>query len=401
MIHFSEEDNSMPKIVVLGIGGAGGLVVDSIARSGFGNIETAFIDTNSDFMNKIYSREKFHIQRNLLKRIEAKTKQTKENVLGEVERYIESLSEGTMVFLVSGLGGRTGASISPYISSLLREHNQWVWALVTIPFFFEGKQKIIHSLKCMKSIQKNVDACMIIPHDKIFKMIDKNISMQEVFSPANEICIKTVRSICSLTNPENWISLNFSDIKDGIQKGKTTAFGFGQAHGKDRIYRAVEQAISSPLLGKQTIDVSNKLLVSIYAGTDLNIEEIDSGIEFLNKQVPQHININFGVETAKSISDKVEVRIMAMGLDRNTGEDISADWGVSLDPTRAEKTEQSRLTPRAQSRIKIGASSINKAKQTTLDLQSTYKGKFERSTPTLYNGEDLDVPTFLRRKHMQ
>lgn len=363
MIRFINDPNNDSQILVVGVGGGAKGTIDSVAGLKLRGIETAFIDTK---------------------------------IIKELDQFVNSLPKAQVTFTVTGLGGSTGTVITPYLIDLMKKKSFWIWSLLTLPFFFEGKQKIINSLKGLKSIQKLVNALLVIPHDKVFKMVDKNVEMYKAFLSANEVCVKLISSMYRLTMSSNRIKIDISDIKKRLADRKSTAFGTGIASGNNRVPKAMEDAVRDSLLGNEVLSKTRNLVVSITGGEDLKLKEIETGVEFLKTLVPQEMNVNFGVAIEKSWKEKVEINIIALGLD-DAVHDISNGLGITL-VNRDDVQGKEKINRQITSRITRTTKLVSKPKQTIIDFKPSFKGRFDKSQPTLHHGEDLDVPTFLRRK---
>ena len=394
MIRFEDNPVSNSRIIVIGVGGGASIVVDKIAQLKLDNLETAIIDTDLDVLNSTRSGRELHISRDKIKHlaVSGSSNISKQKLSRELDNFCSSLPPAEIVFVISGLGGMTATVVAPYLVQALKNTNQWVWSLFTVPFFFEGKQKTVNSLKAIKQVQTITDAVMVIPHDKVFRMVDRKVSMGEAFTVADCICAGVIDTIQRLTHANSWVSIDFPAVKEIISNRKGTAFGTGKAKGSDMIYQAIDQALSSPLLGKEVIRNSHKLLISIFGGDDLTIKEIDAGIDFLSKQIPKQVNINFGAATLKDLKGQVRVSIVALGLDSKSHADISGNLDLAMAARTTSVTAANQQKP--VNKLKSSA----KPRQTMLNFKAALKGRFERSAPTIHHGEDLDIPTFLRRK---
>jgi len=382
------------------------MVVDRVSRLELSNLETALIDTDPEIIAAANAPEKLHISRDLLvggQMPNAESNSRGQRLVEETNRFVGSLPKADMVFVVSGLGGLTGTTLGAYVLRELKRKQQWVWALLTIPFFFEGKQKIVNSLRTAKQLQNFSDALMVIPHDKIFTMSDKNISMREAFIPANKLCTGLISAVHTLTDSRSWVSINSADIKAAIIEQKISAFGAGQGQGAEKVIQAAQQALASPLLGREVINNCRRLLVIIQGGEDLAVNEIDACIAFLSQHVSRQVNINFGSASRKGQEGKAKVGLIALGLDNVFQGDLSRSWDLSV-PVQEEKKNQPKPVIKQQPEVQLKSKltsklrSRGKPRQTMLDFNTAAKGRFERSSPTFHHGEDLDIPAFLRRK---
>lgn len=402
MISFSENDKQPKKILVLGIGGTGHSIIEKINTYNLTGIGTYFIDVDTDAVSSSSAIEKFCIPDKLVKEfhVESNTALVNQELTKVLKPVIDTLPKAEIVFVISGLGGVIGTAITPVVLQMLKEKLFWVWSLNTIPFFFEGKSKIVNSLRQLKPIQQYANAVLVIPHDKIFKMVDKEISMREAFSPAGNLCVDLITDIYKLTSNSGInkrINIKFSDIKDKLSNKRSTAFGAGEGVGESRITTAIEKAFNSSLLGKDTLLSAERIIVNVSGNENLKLDEVNRGMEFLHTLISKEKNVVFGVTIDNKLQDSIKIDIIAIGID--TG---SADsWGLSLsgdsgarDNTIAQGAE---LVGRF-SRLNRPGQLTQKPKQTTMDFKKMVKGCFEKSEATIFGGEDLDVPTFLRKK---
>jgi len=359
MIRFEGDIKDDFRITVIGMGGASRKIVDTITGWEYQGIQTAFIDTKE---------------------------------IKELNGIIDSLPHSEITFVLTGMGGKTGTEVTPYVVGLLKKKSLWVWTLATIPFFFEGKAKIINSIRAVKQVQTLSDAVLVIPHDKVFNMVDRNIKMYKAFLPANDICIKCISCVYRLTMPSNKVGVDYSDIRRYFGHNNSTGFGFGAGNGENKVRQAVESAIGDILLGKELVSKAGGLIVSILGGDDLKLKEVQDGIDFLHTFALKTAEINFAVTVDNSFNNKVQISIIALGLNSDTNDISSRLSGVSV-PNKQISRRKINTQP-----LSKGHRPGIKGKQTTIDFKSLFKGQFDKSKPTIYNGEDIDVPTFLRKK---
>jgi len=401
MIEF-ENKTENNKILVIGVGGAAQTILEKINTYELKDLKTLFIDSDPDAVSNSTASEKVCVPSRLVKGLESDTISITGNpeLAGILKSFVESLPKAEIVFTVAGLGGSAGTVITPLLLQLLKEKLYWVWSLNTVPFFFEGKSKIINSLKQIRSIQSCANSVLIIPHDKIFKMGDKDLSMKEAFIPAGNICVDLITNVCALTCDDKQgqkISIKFSDIKDRFSSKKSSGFGIGGGSGDSRVNIAMEKAVLSPLLGKENLLSAEKIIVNISGNDDLRLEEINKGIEILHTYIPKDKNVVFGVTIDNKLQDTLKTAIIVLGTDTSSPAD---DWAMSLPSEtgiRSGIRSQNYDTNKGSKGNKHGA----KAQQTMIDFKKvskTQKGCFDTSDATIFGGEDLDIPTFLRKK---
>lgn len=404
MIKFTEDTAEAKKIVVIGIGGTGCSVVEKINTYNLNGIKTFYIDLDTEAVNNSTITDKIFVPNKLAREFNTENISTSANqeLAKALKPFIDSLPKAEIVFTVCGLGGIMGTVIAPIVLQMLKEKSFWVWSVNTIPFFFEGKTKILNSLRQLKPIQQYSSAIFAIPHDKVFKMVDKELSMKEAFTPAGSICVDLIIDVYKLTSGNGVnkrINIKFSDIKDKLSNKRSTSFGIGEGVGQDRMITAFGKAINSSLLGREILSSAERVIVNISGSEGLKLDEVNKGMEFLYTQIPKEKNIIFGVTIDNKLQDSVKADIIVIGIDTGSAD----NWGLSLsNDTNIKESAIPQGAELAGRFSKLGRQSqpqtTQKHKQTMIDFKKMAKGCFEKSEATLFGGEDLDVPTFLRRK---
>lgn len=397
MTKFPENIDNIAKILTIGIGGAGASVVEKINKSNINSINTILIDTDENTIDNSSAGKKFCIPASLVKELSNKPADllVSKELSKELKPLLDLVSKTEVIFTISGLGGNTGTVVTPFLVHILKENLLWIWSLATLPFFFEGKHKIVNSLKRLKLIQQSANAVLVIPHDKIFRIVDKNLSMKEVFTPANNLCAELINNITKLTNLEEQGglgSISISDIKNKMLNKRSTLYGIGVGSGESRIQAAIDQAFSSPLLGKDLLNRIDGLIINISGDDTVTLEEINKGIEYLRTLIDKDIDISFGLLLDPKLNGQLKVGLITCGTDTY----IHADnWDLSLVSPGGQKDSSLDKKIPFQSRL---SQQSQKPLQTMIDFKKLSKGRFDKSEATVYGGIDLDIPTFLRKR---
>jgi len=400
MISFADQNPGYVPIVVIGIGGAGSSVLDKINSYQMKGIKTYLIDIDKDNTPCSAGVERFTIPAKVLSDLgfEATAGAATEALANSFKAFINSLPKTEIVFTVSGLGGGVGTTLISPLIRLLREKPLWVWTLVSLPFSFEGKPRIVNAIKKLKLLQQSANAVLAIPHDKIFKMVDKNLSMREAFAPADNLCAELVVAVRKLTAREinrGKVNVRVSDIKEKTVIKRFTAFGTGEGMGPGRMNAAIEKAFSSTLLGKDVVSSADGIIINISGREGLTLDEVQQGMQHFQTLLAKEKNIVFGISVDNSLQEAVKVDILAIGLEANATID---NWDLAGIPDSGAKTQTNETPANRVQRINSSAGVNSKAKQTMLDFGKTSKGVFEKTGSTIHAGEDLDIPTFMRRK---
>lgn len=402
MITFSENSAGQAKILVFGVGRTGHSVIEKINEKNPDRIKTFFLDSDTELINSSTASQKICIPNRLIKDTVPETTPLAENqeLAGMLKPLIDGLEKNEMVFTICGLGGGMGNAAAPVLMQMLKEKSHWLWSLNTIPFFFEGKAKLLNALMQMKVIQHYSNAVFAIPHDKIFKMVDKGLSMREAFTPAGNLCVDLILDVCGLTSNSGInkrIEIKFLDFKDKLYNKKSTSFGAGEAAGEQRITQAIEKAVNSPLLGKEILLSAERIILNISGNEGLKLDEINEGMNFLYTLIPKEKNIIFGVTIDNKLREAIKVDAIAIGIDTGSRNNWGIGFSGETDTKDITNIQSGEPVPRT-SRLGRPLQFSQKPKQTMMDFRKSSKGCFDKSEATIFGGEDLDIPTFMRRK---
>lgn len=361
------------RIKVFGIGGAGNNAVNRMIAE---KIESAnFIAINTDKQQLLINNAPTRIQIG-----EKLTKGWGAGAFPEIgERAAEEsrqvltniLKDCDLVFVTAGMGGGTGTGAAPVIANIAKELGLLTIAVVTKPFTFEGKKRMENAEKGLEALKKVVDTLVIIPNDKLYTLLPKKTSVLDAFSYADDVLRQGIQGISDLIVKPSLINLDFADIRT-IMKDKGVAhMGLGRGKGENKTIDAVRQAVSSPLL-ETTIEGAKDIILNIKGGADLSLAEVYEAAELVREVVDPSCNIIFGAGVDESITDEVEITIIATGFASTMFFDNSLLQDAS--PSKEEETP-SFATPNFEFN-----NNLNNIKPVILDVDN----------------ED-DVPPFLKR----
>jgi len=322
LIEYEIVTDKMQSIIkVIGVGGGGGNAVRSMYNEGIEGVSFAVCNTDSQALSKLSVPVKLMLGEGLgagghpeIGRSEA------EKSIEDIENLMH---DGTkMVFITASMGGGTGTGASPVVASVARKLGILTVGIVTIPFFFEKKKKIMMALKGVDELRKHVDALLIINNERICDVYaDSDITLKEAFSRADNILKDAVKGISELIthHSEGDINLDFRDVEATMRNGGGAIMAMGRASGKNRVAKAIVDALDTPLLLGNDIGKAKRILFNIYSSgskpiTVREIKEIDDFFESLDID----IETIFGTSTDDSLSEDVKVTILATGMEMNT-----------------------------------------------------------------------------------
>ena len=312
------EDRTMKILKVVGVGGAGCNAVRNMYDEGIEGVSFAVFNTDSKVLAKSPVPVKLQLGEGLGAGANPEVgKSEAENNIDDIRTL---LNDGTKrVFITAGMGGGTGTGAAPVVAQIAQELGILTVAIVTIPFYFERKKKIVKALKGVEELRKYVDAMLVINNERLCDVYsDSPISLNEAFKRADDVLKEAVKGISELItfHSDGNINLDFRDVETTTRKGGGAIMAIGRASGNKRIERAIIDALDSPLLCGNDINKAKKILFNIYASTEHQIfvnemQEID---EFFDQLDPD-IEVIWGTSTDDSLGEDAKVTILATGID--------------------------------------------------------------------------------------
>ncbi|MBP5651253.1 MAG: cell division protein FtsZ [Clostridia bacterium] len=315
--------NQICNIKVIGVGGGGNNAVNRMVNAGITSAE--FVAVNTDKQALLMSRAKHRIQigEKLTRGLGAGADPDIGFKAAEESReMLKDILEGTdLVFITAGMGGGTGTGAAPVIAGIAKEMGILTIAVVTKPFSFEGKRRMENAEHGVKDLKSCVDTLVVIPNEKLLKIVPKGTPIVEAFRTADDVLRQGIQGISDLIVTPSLINLDFADVKT-IMKNKGLAhMGLGRGKGENRTIEAVRQAVSSPLL-ETTIEGATGIILNIKGGLDLTLEEVYNSAELVKEVVDPSCNIIFGSGIDENMQDEVEITVIATGF---TGQSVADD----------------------------------------------------------------------------
>ncbi|MGE3643384.1 MAG: cell division protein FtsZ [Beijerinckiaceae bacterium] len=310
-----------PRIMVAGVGGAGGNAVNNMITSGLVGVD--FIVANTDAQALTASRADRIIQMGLqvTEGLGAGSQPEVGRAAAEeaIEEIRDHLSGAHMVFVTAGMGGGTGTGAAPVIAQTARDMGILTVGVVTKPFQFEGQRRMRIAESGIRELQESVDTLIVIPNQNLFRVANEKTTFADAFAMADQVLYSGVACITDLMVKEGLINLDFADVRAVMREMGKAMMGTGEASGEGRAVQAAEAAIANPLLDETSMKGARGLLISITGGNDLTLYEVDEAASRIRQEVDEEANIILGATFDESLEGIIRVSVVATGID-NFGE---------------------------------------------------------------------------------
>jgi len=306
-----------PRILVLGIGGAGGNAINGMMEAGMHGVEFVAINTDAQDLKMNKAPAKIQLGTNLTKGLGAGAKQD----IGEaaaaesLNDIIDYIKGSNMVFITAGMGGGTGTGASHVIARAAKELNILTVGVVTLPFSYEGPKRMRQALDGLEKLKRHLDTNIVVPNQNLFKIINEKTTFKNSFSLSNDVLKLGVQSVTDLMVRPGLINLDFADVET-VMKGMGKAMmGTGEAEGENRAEAAANAALLNPLIDEYSLRGAKGLLVNITAGSDLTAFEVDAAVNKIRAEVDAEAELIFGSIEDPTLDGKIRVSIVATALD--------------------------------------------------------------------------------------
>jgi cell division protein FtsZ len=308
--------NYLAVIKVVGIGGGGVNAVNRMIEEGLKGVEFIAINTDAQALLMSDADVKLDVGRELTRGLGAGANPDVGGRAAEDHREeIEEVLKGAdMVFVTAGEGGGTGTGGAPVVANVARSLGALTIGVVTRPFGFEGKRRVVQAEIGIEKLRSEVDTLIVIPNDRLLSISDRHVSVLDAFKAADQVLLSGVQGITDLITTPGLINLDFADVKSVMSGAGSALMGTGSSRGDDRAVAAAEMAISSPLL-EASIDGAHGVLLSIQGGSDLGLFEINEAAQLVSNSAAVDANIIFGAVIDDALGDEVRVTVIAAGLD--------------------------------------------------------------------------------------
>ena len=399
------------KIKVIGIGGAGGNAVNNMIEAELNGVQFIVANTDAQALDISKAPVKLQIGQKLTEGLGAGANpQVGNEAAQESEDAIrESLKDSHMVFITAGFGGGTGTGAAPVVAKICKDLDALTVAVITKPFSFEGKKREKIAYDGIEEMRQVADTVITIPNDRLRGLAGKNARMLDMFKKADEILLHSVKGITDLIMMPGLVNLDFADVSTTMSKAGMAIMGIGSANGENRAIQAAQNAISHPLLEDVSIKGAKGVLMNITCTSDLTMEEMTEASDCIYSEVGEDAEIIWGQTFDESLGDEMRVTVIATGI----GGDLEAK---KFDQTISPINLINDAFGDDEGRAKLQPSVHHQPDKTkTIDYDDpTYMRRREAVEETVrplhdinrtdkydsiaFDNNDLDVPTFLRKK---
>lgn len=316
MFEIEEVRGQKAKIKVVGIGGAGGNAINSMIVSNLQGVKFIAINTDMQSLENSLAPVKVQIGANLTRGLGAGSNPQlgRKAALEDRTTIAESLEDSDMVFITAGMGGGTGTGAGPVVANIAKELDALTVAVITKPFFYEGRNRLINTEEGIKELNKHADTLIVIPNDRIALVVEKGTSLLKSFAIANDILKQAVQGISDIILVPGLINVDFADIRTIMENKGRGVISSGSAKGEGRALEAAKKAISNPLIEESSIEGAKGILINITGGPGLSLNEVQEAASLIYDSAHEEVNLILGTVIDPEMDDEVKVTVIATGF---------------------------------------------------------------------------------------
>jgi len=371
MIEIVEEEEGVPtgaRIKVIGVGGGGGNAINTMISAGLTGVEFIAMNTDSQDLRRSLAPRRFQLGSQLTKGLGAGANPEvgREAALEDKDRIAELVVGADMVFVTAGMGGGTGTGAAPVIAQVAREVGALTVAVVTRPFFFEGKRRRRQAEEGIEALQQGVDTLITIPNQRLVAMASERTSMKEAFRLADEVLLQAVKGVSDLINFQGMVNVDFADVRTIMGSKGVALMGVGTASGEHKTVEAAQRAISSPLLDDVSIVGATSVLINITGNGNLTMYEMHEASSLIQEEAHEDAEVIWGWVVDDTMEDEARVTVIATGFEESR---------QMLQPQSIER----RVNERVMRQV---GSTRSRGRELHSGIDPIY--------------EDYDIPTFFR-----
>ncbi|MFA5258272.1 MAG: cell division protein FtsZ [Opitutales bacterium] len=406
-------DEKRIRIKIIGVGGAGNNAVDRIKLEDLGQVALAVVNTDTKTLSSSPIQEKLLIGRSLTRGMSAGGESDigRKAAEGDEEMIAKMVDGVDLVFLLAGLGGGTGSGAAPIVAQEAEKAGAVVLAFVTMPFTREGERRRKQAEESLAELRETCHAVIALPNDMLLQQVEEKATVLEAFSVADEWVSRGVKAIWSMLFQSGLMNVDFATLRNAFRfRGGKTLFGIGSGQGEDCVQKALADLDLCPLLHLPEYKYANKadsLIIHISGGPGMAMAQVNQIMDAVCEKFGSRQNTVMGAVIDGGMRDSIQITVIgATEVSANAGSVANAARAAAQRRRQAAASLPSAAAKRADpgtpdaSRLpsKTNASSSKKVPQDEFNFSDTdNRGFFEKTEANLYQGEDLDVPTFLRR----
>ena len=449
-----EREPEFIPIKIVSVGGAGLNALDRIVLDGLERAEVVAINTDVQSLTSSVAAHKVQLGRAMTRGLGAggDPELGYQAAVESADEIREALADARMIFICAGLGGGTGSGAAPYVAQLAHEAGALVLAFATLPFSFEGKRRNAQAREALSRFNEVANAVICFENDQMGDIVPPQAGIHQAFAVADSTISKSVRSIVNLIQRPGLIHIGFDDLLAALRScNGRCLFGFGESDSDNRAHEALTQALKNPLMDRgRMLEEATRVLVQVAGGPGMTLSEVEILMQELGRHVGEQTQILFGAAVDGRLGDRLTVTVISsLTADEDLipqqtqpalssapanlpvweqPQEIPPKIETEPEPTPMESFEPAEMipfdepapietappppvepvlsnpepivSPAHKTPVKEAKPSTEKsvqAKQEVLQFEAVTRGRFEKSEPTIVEGEDLDVPTYLRK----
>jgi cell division protein FtsZ len=413
MFEMIEVNDGKANIKVVGVGGAGGNAVNNMIGAEMRNVDFMVVNTDAQVLATSLAPRKLQIGSNVTRGLGAGANPQvgREAAIEDSDKIRELLEGADMVFITAGMGGGTGTGAAPVIAEIARNMGALTVAVVTKPFFYEGKKRLNNAMIGIKELNQYVDTIIVIPNDKIQLVVEKGTPLLKSFAVANDVLRDAVSGITEVILGSGLINLDFADVKTVMQYSGKAVMGVGRGKGEQGHIEAARKAISNPLLEETSLDGARGILINITGGIEMTLDAVQGAAELVYDTAHDDADIFLGAVIDGDLKDEVKVTVIATGFEEKKDKIKTSESG-KWKPER-EHIEAGVGSDRGNGSASNGRARAYALKSPERDTAHGAKGServlskslFEYSkdeklpaTELVSYDDEMDIPTFIRKQ---
>jgi cell division protein FtsZ len=397
-------------IRVIGVGGGGSNAVNRMIRAEMMGVEFIACNTDAQALLQSDAPHKIRIGDKITRGLGAGGDSSigARSAEEDSEKISEALVDSDMVFITAGLGGGTGSGAAPIVAQLAKEAGALTIGVVTKPFGFEGAKRKLVAEKAAEDLKAQVDTLITIPNDRLKDVVQKNTSIIDAFRVVDDVLRQGVQGISDIITMPGLINLDFADVRAIMKDAGSALMGIGRAAGENRAVEAARQAIASPLL-EVNITGAQGILFNITGSSNLSLFEVTEAAEEIRAAADPEANIIFGTSFNERLGEEVMITVIATGFDgsrkRDTVRHAQAAQPAGAEASIRAPRERDFLEELERQRQEAGNGALDghndqaaAAVMTPSRVERTVGEPAPVKRTTAYDADDLEIPSFLRRK---
>ncbi len=401
------------RIVVVGVGGAGGAALNRMIDAGVHGVDFVAINTDAQALHHSLAHTKIHIGKDATRGLGAGADPSVGQHAAEESReeIAQALEGADMIFVTLGAGGGTGSGAGPIVAEVAKANGALVVGFATKPFAFEGVKRRRNSEVAIEGLRRSVDTLITIPNDRLLQTIDRHTPLLEAFKVADDVLRQGVQGISDLITVNGLINLDFADVKTVMSNAGSALMGIGRASGENRAAEAAQQAIESPLL-EVSIDGARGILFNVIGGNDMTMHEINAAAEVITNAADPDANIIFGATIDPDLQGEIIITVVATGFDavyyanRLTNEAPAAESQVQQTVVSTNEKTMSDINMDLEKKANDDIAEDFQSDRPLKPIWDEETTKEDRAKDEVAEGffgsvekedDDLEKPSFLRR----